>query len=71
MVLKHPSLGQGLAAGLEERTHLDRVGPLDGESQMPTPLRVGSGNALKRPQVAKQRLELIREAIEPGPVVTG
>ena len=38
MVLEHPGLGQGLAAGLEEGAQLDRIVPVDDEVELRPPM---------------------------------
>src|ERR1700719_1751067 len=38
VILKHPGLCWSLAAGLEKRTQLDRIGPVDGKVELRSPV---------------------------------
>src|ERR1700722_5330898 len=54
VIVKHPGLGQGLAARLKKRTELDRIGPVDGKVELRSPVAcdpVGNGlDKLVRPK---------------------
>ena len=38
VILKHPGLGESFAAGLEKRTQLDRIGPVNGKVELRSPV---------------------------------
>jgi len=47
------------------------IGAIDAQPQVPTAFGAGRFDSLDRAQLAEYRLELIGEAVQAGPIVTG